>query len=122
MMMMMMMAMMTMMSNLGFLEGKAKLLAGKPHRGGVDDGHQLLGVLRQQLVEELLVPLQQLDHVHVLVERVLQATEVLHAVVGLLVLALHPGHTGTLEDDLCQEGRGWQEAGGTWGAGGRGCL
>ena len=76
------------MFNLGFLEGEAKLLAGEPDRRGVDDGHELLGVLRQQLVEELLVPLEQLDHVHVLVQRVLQPAEVLHAVGGLLVLPL----------------------------------
>ena len=73
--------------NLRLFEGKSKLLAGKTHSGGVDDGHQLLSVLGQQLVEQLLVSLQQLDlsrqmksvtvlgeisahHVHVLIEGV----------------------------------------------------
>ena len=73
--------------NLRLFEGKSKLLAGKTHSGGVDDRHQLLSVLSQQLVEELLVSLQQLDlsrqmksvtvlgetpahHVHVLIEGV----------------------------------------------------
>ena len=73
--------------NLRLFEGKSKLLAGKTHSGGVDDGHQLLSVLSQQFVEQLLVSLQQLDlsrqmksvtvlgekcahHVHVLIEGV----------------------------------------------------
>ena len=73
--------------NLRLFEGKSKLLAGKTHSGRVDDGHQLLSVLSQQLVEQLLVSLQQLDlsrqmksvtvlgekcahHVHVLIEGV----------------------------------------------------
>ena len=73
--------------NLRLFEGKTKLLAGKTRSGRVDDGHQLLSVLSQQLVEELLVSLQQLDlsrqmksvtvfgekcahHVHVLIEGV----------------------------------------------------
>ena len=73
--------------NLRLFEGKSKLLAGKTHSGGVDDGHQLLSVFSQQLVEQLLVSLQQLDlsrqmksvtvlgeisahHVHVLIEGV----------------------------------------------------
>ena len=73
--------------NLRLFEGKSKLLAGKTHSGRVDDGHQLLSVLSQQLVEQLLVSLQQLDlsrqmksvtvfgeksahHVHVLIQRV----------------------------------------------------
>ena len=73
--------------NLRLFEGKSKLLAGKTHSGGVDDRHQLLSVLSQQLVEQLLVSLQQLDlsrqmksatvlgeisahHVHVLIEGV----------------------------------------------------
>ena len=73
--------------NLRLFEGKSKLLAGKTHSGRVDDWHQLLSVLSQQLVEQLLVSLQQLDlsrqmksvtvfgekcahHVHVLIEGV----------------------------------------------------
>ena len=73
--------------NLWLFESKTKLLAGKAHGGGVDNRHQLLRVLCQQLVEELLVSLQQLDlsrqmksvtvlgekcahHVHVLIEGV----------------------------------------------------
>ena len=73
--------------NLRLFESKSKLLAGKTHSGRVDDWHQLLSVLSQQLVEQLLVSLQQLDlsrqtksvtvfgekcahHVHVLIEGV----------------------------------------------------
>ena len=47
--------------NLRFFEGETKLLAGKAHSGGVDDGHQLLCVLSQKLVEELFVSLKELN-------------------------------------------------------------
>ena len=44
----------------GSLEGQAELLTGQPHGGSVHDGHQLLSVLRQQLVEQLLVSTQKI--------------------------------------------------------------
>ena len=56
-------------SYLRALEVVAEPLAGQADGRGVDDGHQLSDVLRQQLVEEPLVSLLQLHQVGVLVER-----------------------------------------------------
>ena len=61
-------------SHLRPFEGQAELLAGEADGGGVDDGHELLHVLGEELVEEALVPLHQVHQVHVLVQRVLHIT------------------------------------------------
>ena len=53
-------------------EGVAELLTGLPDGGRVDDGHELLDVLAEELVEEALVAVQEVDHVHVLVQLVLE--------------------------------------------------
>ena len=47
--------------NLWLLKSETKLLAGEAHGGGVDDGHQLLRVFGQELVEQLLISLKQLN-------------------------------------------------------------
>ena len=79
--------------NLRFFEGETKLLAGKAHSGGVDDGHQLHHVLGEELVEEPLVPVEQVHHVDVLVQRVGEPAEVPHAVLSLLFQVLDSAHT-----------------------------
>ena len=68
---------------LRLLEGKTKLLASQPYGGSVHYGHQLLRVFGEQLVEQTLVTLQQLDHVHVLVQGVLVTPQVPHGMVSL---------------------------------------
>ena len=62
----------------------AKLLACQSHSGGVDDGHELLDVLGEELVEEALVSVQEVDHVEVLVQGLLVPAEIPEAVVDLL--------------------------------------
>ena len=47
--------------NLWLFKSETELLAGKAHGGGVDNRHQLLRVLCQQLVEQLLVSLKKLN-------------------------------------------------------------
>ena len=50
------------------LELEPKLLSGLAHRGGVNYGHQLLRILREQLEEQPLVSLQQVKAVDVLID------------------------------------------------------
>ena len=47
-------------------------MTGLAHGGRIDDGHELLDVLAEELVEEALVAIQEVDHVHVLVQLVLE--------------------------------------------------
>ena len=47
--------------NLWLLESETKLLASEANSGGVDNWHQLLSVLGEQLVEQLLISLKQLN-------------------------------------------------------------
>ena len=68
---------------LGTLERQTKLLARQAHSRGVDYRHELHGVLREELVEQLLVPVEQVHQVHVLVEGVLVSTQVPHTVLSL---------------------------------------
>ena len=53
--------------NLGTLEGESKLLTSQTDSWGVHNRHQLHRVLRQQLVEQLLIPVQQ---VHLVVSEI----------------------------------------------------
>jgi hypothetical protein len=55
------------------LVGVSKLLTCQSHGGRVDDRHQLLDILREQLVKEALVAVQEVNQVHVLVQGVLVA-------------------------------------------------
>ena len=47
--------------NLWLLKSETKLLASEANSGGVDNWHQLLSVLGEQLVEQLLISLKQLN-------------------------------------------------------------
>ena len=82
--------------NLRFFEGETKLLAGKAHSGGVDDGHQLHHVLGEHLVEEPLVPVEQVHHVDVLIQRVGKAADVPQAFFSLLFEILYSEYKGTI--------------------------
>jgi len=75
---------------LGSPEHQTKLLTRQTHSRGVHNGHQLLRVLAQHLVEQLLVPLQEVRQEAVLVEGVLEPPEVPQSVIRSLVLGLDP--------------------------------
>lgn len=83
----------------------AKLLAGQPDRGGVDDGHHVLHVLREDPVKETLVTILEPHEVDVLVEILRVALEVDEAELHLLRLGLETGRNKAVEAEsltLCQ--------------------
>merc|ERR1719370_2799721 len=73
------------------LKLKPKLLTSLAHRGGVHNGHQLLGILREQLEEQPLVPLKQVQAVDVLIDWILVTPQVSQRMVDSLVHGHHPG-------------------------------
>ena len=71
---------------LWFSVDQAVLLAGQADCGGVDQGRHDVHVLRDDFVEEFLIPVEELHHVDVLVQVVVPAVDVAHHAKRLLVL------------------------------------
>ena len=78
----------------------AVLLAGKPHRGGVDDGGQPLKVLYQQAVKQHLVTIQQRNQADVLFEGIALLENVLQLHGHLLLNTKHCRRQQPLDSEL----------------------